>query len=81
MAIDSKRLLAEVRENLSRLNDCGDHDFAVIPPGPGQHPTLGRKWKCIRCEGVIDGIAHHWYVRGRAHEHASPSKSPLGTPS
>jgi len=80
MAIDSKRLLAEVRENLGKLNDCADHDFIPISPGPGKHPTLGLKYRCTRCEGIIDVIARHWYQRGRAHEHTSPSKSPLGKP-
>ena len=78
MAIDSKRLLAEVRENLSKLNDCADHAFTRNPePYPG---VMGARYTCTRCTGVVDAHAYHWYTRGRAHEHVSPSKSPLGQP-
>lgn len=87
MAIDSKRLLAEVRENLSRLNDCTDHKFVVIikPLAPGECPPrmpgLGTRYRCSRCQGEVDGMARHWYEKGRTHEHGSPSISPLGKPS
>lgn len=87
MAFDSKKLLAEVRENMARLNDCTDHQFGPIPkilaPGecPPRMPGLGQRYRCTRCMGEVDGIARHWYEKGRSHEHESPSKSPLGNPS
>lgn len=80
MAIDSKRLLAEVRANLALLNDCGDHTFEpiVTEAHPADKPMYGRKYCCKSCGGVVDAVAAHWYERGRSHERAYPSKSPLG---
>jgi len=56
-------LWEEVKENGRKLNSCARHDFAKIEP----IVTMNQKYQCIHCLGTIDGIAHSWYSKGRAH--------------
>lgn len=59
---ESRKIFEEVKANSNALKSCEKHDFKLIEnPNP-----FRRKWKCDKCGGVIDNLAHHWYERGVA---------------
>lgn len=61
---ESRRIFEEVKLNSARLENCaGPHDFEPH----GDLRPFRRKWKCTKCEGVIDSIAKSWYDRGLRH--------------
>jgi len=62
-----REIMKQVQENHKRLRACpGPHDF--IPDGDQEPLTLTmKKYKCIKCGGTIDTIAHSWYTKGLNH--------------
>lgn len=68
ISIDSKRILAEVKANIAKLNGCeGPHLFEPYAYY-GNDPTgLPRDFKCKRCGGVTSSINAHWYNDGHRH--------------
>lgn len=61
---DYRALMGEARANIAALNACdGPHDFRMY----GDIRPLGQKWRCDRCGGVVDAIAHTYYMQGLAH--------------
>jgi hypothetical protein len=63
VSIDGQKLLQEVRENHARLDSCPRHDFKA----EGPENQLGVKYLCLHCQGRIDAVSRHWYLRGLAH--------------
>lgn len=63
--IDQQRLrdlAAEVKSNHAALEACPGHEFAKVEC---TRSIGGHRYRCARCGGLIDGVAHHWYERGR----------------
>lgn len=55
-----KKILDSVRENFRILDRCaGPHDFQVIG-----EIRIGAKYKCTKCNGVVDGVNKRWYESG-----------------
>ena len=66
--IDAPALLEQAKANLAALNACpGPHDFADITP----KKIAGKRYRCTRCRGEVDGVARAWYERGLAHGRAA----------
>ena len=64
--IDVKKVMAEVKANIARLQGCDvPHDFK--PQSGKDEPTFGEKYKCTKCGGTVDHIAYAWYVKGLKH--------------
>lgn len=58
-------MLKEVQINHARLDMCeGPHAFYPIP---NSEDKLIRKYKCIKCEGIVDFTQYNWYLKGLAH--------------
>lgn len=55
-------ILAEVKENQTKLESCAGHDFQPITPG-----LFGTRYKCYGCGGEVDGLSARWYAIGRQH--------------
>ena len=55
----AKKLLKLIRNNSKQLIMCDyPHDFSI---------KVGNKWKCSKCEGVVDRYSKMWYERGLKH--------------
>jgi len=50
----------QIQENSKKLKECEGHAFTRIE---GRH-KYDFRFRCDRCGGIIDGIAHLWYQRG-----------------
>lgn len=49
-----------VKTNTKKLVMCDHpHDFSI--------KLENRKWKCSKCEGVVDTYSKAWYERGLKH--------------
>lgn len=59
MSSVSQRMLADVRENIRRLDTCTGHQFTETDARP-----LKQRYTCSACKGEIEFIAHLWYQRG-----------------
>ena len=75
-------ILVEVKANQARLEGCaGPHDFSVCldrrSKQPVAEPTpqqrFGAYWRCVKCNGSVDGQAKRWYELGLKHAAARPS--------
>lgn len=62
MSFDGRALLAEVKANTERLEQCVLHQFQPMTPG-----LFGTKYICIGCGGSVDGVSARWYARGIEH--------------
>lgn len=59
-----KSLWAQVQENHRKLDMCGGpHHFEDITPGV----KMNKKYRCTKCDGVIDGMSKAWYDKGFSH--------------
>lgn len=62
---DFKAILHEAKVNQTNLRGCpGPHDFHPEDPAA---VGFGAKYRCTRCEGVVDSHAHYWYRIGQDH--------------
>ena len=53
-----------VKKNSAALEGCvGRHEFRAIDPTK----KLSRRYRCSKCHGEVDSIAHHWYTIGLTH--------------
>jgi len=62
----AERIMAEVRENIRKLDSCKLHDFS-IDLTPGRPISMGMKWKCSKCGGEVDCTKKKWYELGLTH--------------
>lgn len=68
--IDS--ILLEIKANTAKMESCPLHDFSIVldrhTKQPLENPSpvqrFGAKFKCVRCGGVVDGLARIWYEKG-----------------
>ena len=61
----AERIMAEVRENIRKLDSCILHDFSIdLTPGR----PWGKKWQCSKCGGEVDCTKKQWYELGIKHE-------------
>jgi hypothetical protein len=67
-------LLAQVRANLARLDQCTGHDFAEPVGEPwvtaADGTSLYRKYRCVVCQGELGAVEKDWYEKGREHGRA-----------
>jgi hypothetical protein len=64
---DMMKLWEEVKANHKRLDACvGPHDFVEASRA---HDYTGPKvkFRCLKCNGVVDNNSHHWYKLGLKH--------------
>lgn len=65
------KILAAVKENRRKLDGCaGPHDFqpvedTILPSG--HRLSSCHRYCCTKCQGEVDSIARHWYLRGFEH--------------
>jgi hypothetical protein len=63
--VESKNILAEVRANLKRLDECeGPHEFELVLDTASE---ARKKHRCRKCGGTIDSTRRAWYDRGLEH--------------
>lgn len=60
----TKKVLYSVVENQKKLDSCSNHDFSIKTET--NHPWM-TKWKCIHCDGEVDGGEKYWYELGKCH--------------
>lgn len=59
-----EKLWSEVQLNKTRLDECsGPHDFQPVDAVM----TLASRYRCTKCQGHLDRLAHYWYEQGRLH--------------
>lgn len=62
---DYKAIWREAKVNQASLNGCpGPHVFQLIDP---PEKVFGTKYRCNRCQGVVDQHAYLWYAIGQDH--------------
>ena len=61
----AERIMAEVKENIRKLESCKFHDFS-IDLNPDK--VMFKKWQCSRCGGEVDCTKKQWYELGTAHQ-------------
>lgn len=59
-----QEIWAAVKANHALLDTCKGHDFSLPFEKRGQMTT---KWKCTKCQGVVDTLAKRWYETGLKH--------------
>jgi len=66
----------EVKANQQRLEECiAPHDFSICLDRTSRQPIakptpqqiFGAKWRCSKCQGVVDGMVRNWYNKGLLH--------------
>lgn len=62
-------IVHEVRENHKRLNACDKHDFVLH-----EERSINSKYKCTRCEGIVDRTVYFWYEQGAKHASVSEER-------
>jgi len=70
--VEIDAILAEIKANTARMENCSRHDFSITldrrTKQPIENPTpaqrFGAKFKCTRCGGIVDGLARIWYDKG-----------------
>lgn len=61
---EMQAIWAGVQRNHAVLDACpGPHDFQDISP----EKKIGKKYRCSKCRGELDGINVRWYERGLDH--------------
>jgi hypothetical protein len=65
-----KEIWENVKANHRALEACPKHDFQPVPKYADKPDHPLKDYKCKRCGGVIDAIAHSWYLKGIAHASA-----------
>ena len=66
---EAATIMHEVRENHKNLLACNRHIFKLHKDRP-----LNAKYKCTRCNGVVDSHAYFWYDLGVKHALAVEEK-------
>jgi hypothetical protein len=64
-------ILQQVKANMQKLMTCELHDFQDITPTK----QIGKRYKCTKCEGEVDGLAYSWYRKGLKHAMAGVVKA------
>ena len=62
----AERIMAEVRENIRKLDSCKLLDFS-IDLMPDRPIAMGMKWQCSKCGGKVDHDRKQWYELGLTH--------------
>jgi hypothetical protein len=61
------KIWEDVKANHKRLRECvGPHDF-VEASYVVEALGITRKYRCLKCDGIIDAIACDWYKLGLKH--------------
>lgn len=63
LKIDNDKIWKMVKQNHKKLNSCECHNFIDISPDK----SLGKKYKCKNCSGILDSINVSWYNLGLKH--------------
>lgn len=74
-SVETTAIIAEVRANSARLEQCPCHDFNLcqdrhtkqFTENPTPWQRFGAKWLCAHCGGTVSGQEKLWYERGLAH--------------
>lgn len=56
--MDTKKILAEVKENTRKLDSCDRHLFN------GERVPFGKKYTCLKCGGKLNGTDVLYYING-----------------
>lgn len=71
---DAKKIMEDVKANLSKLALCDNHLFEYVDAGERKLGRVHREYRCQHCGGTIDGNELHWYMVGRAHGNVERGK-------
>jgi hypothetical protein len=72
----ARQILEEVKANQAKLNGCpGPHDFEDTTPDK----LLGKRFRCRRCAGELEGLHARWYMRGLEHGRAVSARAMMPT--
>jgi hypothetical protein len=68
---EAKEIFNRSKNNVIKLNSCSLHDFRELEDGeidislvPYQSRKMGKRYKCLECDGVVDDSAKRWYDKG-----------------
>ena len=73
---EAKALWEKVQANHRTLASCaGPHDFSDdLSPAR----TIGKRWRCTRCGGEVDGVARSHYQDGLKHGREEAARAAKG---
>lgn len=64
---DLQQRIADVQENMRKLERCKGHRFAPIPEHGKKLFHIGMHFKCVKCKATANLMAVSWYRRGVEH--------------
>jgi len=63
---DVRKAWEQAQKNAEALERCSLHEFVDITPDR----TIGKKHRCVNCDGELNSVAVRFYQQGLAHGQA-----------